>query len=149
MLHTFSLKQHVTKATRKGKNLIDHISSNIQNKLIKCDVIPTDEISDHDCPYTIFNIKKERFEPKYKYIRNEKNLDINSFVKDFVQLPLVYSFDDPEDQISVMNNLITNSINEHAPIRKVKFSRPPAPWMNEPEVIAAKKQPRTPAEKQK
>ena len=36
MLHTFSLQQHVTKPTRKGKTLIDHISSNISYKLIHC-----------------------------------------------------------------------------------------------------------------
>ena len=34
ILHTFSLQQHVTKTTRKGKTLIDHISSNISTKLI-------------------------------------------------------------------------------------------------------------------
>ena len=30
----FSLQDHVIKPTRKGKNLIDHISSNIPSKLI-------------------------------------------------------------------------------------------------------------------
>ena len=62
----FSLQDHVTKPTRKGKNLIYHISSNIPSKLIYGDLIYTDEISDHDCPYTIFNVKKERFEPCYR-----------------------------------------------------------------------------------
>ena len=53
ILHTFSFKQHVTKTTRKGKTLIDHISSNISTKLIHCNVISTDEISDYDEPYAI------------------------------------------------------------------------------------------------
>ena len=44
ILHTFSLQQHVTKPTRKGKTLIDHISSNVSTKLIHCNVISTDEI---------------------------------------------------------------------------------------------------------
>ena len=140
MLHTFSLYQHVTKATRKNKTLIDHICSNIHTKVIHCDVINTDEISDHDTPYTIFNMKKERFERRYKYVRNEKNLDLNKFVDDFNQLPtsLVYSFDDPDDQISTLNKLITDCITEHAPTKRVKFTRPPAPWMNDPEIISAK-----------
>ena len=51
MLHTFSLHQHITKATRKNKTLIDHISS---NKSIYTNVLMTDEISDHDAPYRIF-----------------------------------------------------------------------------------------------
>ena len=53
-----SLPQHVTKPTRKGKSLIEHICSNILSEVIHGDVIHTDEISEHDCPYTIFNIKK-------------------------------------------------------------------------------------------
>ena len=58
-LHMFSLQQHVNKPTGKGKALTDHICSNIPSKLIHGDVIYTDDISDHDCPYIIFNIKKD------------------------------------------------------------------------------------------
>ena len=50
LLHTFSLHQHITKATRKYKTLIDHISSNMNNKLLHTDVLMTDEFSDHDTP---------------------------------------------------------------------------------------------------
>ena len=80
ILHAFSLQQHVTKPTRKGKTLILHISSNISTKLIHCNVISTDEISDHDEPYAIFNIQKERFQKEYKYVRDEKNLDMNKYI---------------------------------------------------------------------
>ena len=137
ILHSFSLYQHVVKPTRKNKTLIDHISNNIKSKVIHRDVINTDEISDHDALYVIFNIKKERFEQRYKHVRNEKHLDMNKFISDFNQLPtsLIYSFD---DQISVLNQLITECISEHAPTKRAKFMRPPAPWMNDPEIIAAK-----------
>ena len=67
LLLTFSLHQHVTKATRKNKRLIDHIISNMNNKLLHTDVLMNDEISDHDTPYGIFNVKTERYEPRYKY----------------------------------------------------------------------------------
>ena len=60
LLHTFPLYQHITKATRKNKTLIDHISSNINNKFLHTDVLMTDELSDHDTHCGIFNIKKER-----------------------------------------------------------------------------------------
>ena len=59
MLHSFSLQQHVTEPTRKGKTIIDPISSNIFTKLIHCNVFSADEISDHDEPYAIFNINKK------------------------------------------------------------------------------------------
>ena len=140
ILHTFSLYQHISKPTRKRKTLIDHISSNIKSKEIHHDVINTDEISDHDTPYVILNIKKERFEKRYKYVRNEKNLNMNNYIADFKMLPtsLIYSFDDPDDQISTLNQLVTQCISEHAPTRRVQLTRPPAPWMNDPEIVKAK-----------
>ena len=72
VLQSFDLTQLVDKPTRLGKKLIDHIITNIPNKLISTDVLPTDEISDHDLPYAIMNIRKVKFEPRYKYLRNEK-----------------------------------------------------------------------------
>ena len=83
LLHTFSLQQHTTKATRKNKTLIDHIISNMNNKLLHTDVLMTDEISDHDTPFGILNIKEQRYEPRYKYIKNEKDLNMNDYVADF------------------------------------------------------------------
>ena len=136
ILHSFSLQQHITKPTRKSKTIIDHICSNIAKRVVHEDVVLTDEISDHDTPYVVFNIKKELFEPRYKFIRNEKNLDMNRYINDFQQLPLslVYSFDDPEDQINILNKLIADCINEHSPLRRVKLTRPIAPWMNDPKI---------------
>ena len=121
------MQQHGTKQTRKGKTLIDHICSNIPSKLIHCYVIYADEMSDHDCPYTIFNIKKESFEPRYNYIRIEKSLNMNNYISDFKKLPtnLVYVFDEPDDHLDVLNNLINQCISDPA-------SRPPAPWMKNP-----------------
>ena len=77
-------------------------------KLIHCNVISTDQISDHDEPYAIFNIKKESFQKRYKYIRDEKNLDMNKYILDFKQLStsLVYAVDKPDDEIPVLNKLV-------------------------------------------
>ena len=58
ILHSFNLHHHITKPTRKDKSLIDNICSNVPKKLIHNDVIYTDEISDHDTPFVILNIKK-------------------------------------------------------------------------------------------
>ena len=48
----------------------------MNNKLLHADVLMTYKISDHDT-CGIFNIKKERYEPRYKYVRNEKDLNMN------------------------------------------------------------------------
>ena len=63
LLYNFPLHQHIIKATRKNKTLTDHISSNMNNKLLCIDVLVTDEISDHDTAYGHFKIKKEPYEP--------------------------------------------------------------------------------------
>ena len=61
---------------------------------------------------------------------------MNSYTSDFYQLPphLVYSFDDPEDQVLILNKLVGYCINTHAPLRTVKLTRPEAPWMNDPKI---------------
>ena len=128
------------KPTRKGETLIDHISCNISTKLVHCNVISTDEISDHDEPYAIFNIKKERFQKRYKYVRDEKNVDMNKYILDFKQLTtsLVYAFDEPDDKISVLNKLVNQCVSEHASIKRTKFTHPSAPWLKDPEISKAK-----------
>ena len=64
---------------------------------------------------------------------------MNNYISDFKKLPtnLVYAFDKPGDQIDVLNNLINQCISDYAPTKKVKFTCPPAPWMEDPEIISA------------
>ena len=68
ILETFYLKQQIVKPTRMQKTLIDHIITNILEKLIHQNVVLADEIGDHDLPYVILNIRKQKFEKRYKYI---------------------------------------------------------------------------------
>ena len=88
------------------------------------DVLHTDEISDHDMPYAILNVKKERYEQRYKYIRSEKDIDINSYVSDFRELPLnlVYAFDEPDDQVKILNKLVLDCIEKHVPIKRARLT---------------------------
>ena len=113
----------------------------MNNKLLHTDVLITDEISDQDTRYGNFNIKKKRYEPRYKYVRNGEDLTMNDYVPDFKMLPtsIVFVFDDPNDQIVMCNKMITYCKTDHAPIKKVKFTPPPAPWMKNPEPVTAKK----------
>ena len=126
--------------TRKNKTLIDHISTNLPEKVTHQNVIKTDEVSDHDLCYIIVNIRKQRFEPRYKIIRDEKHFSMNDFVNDFSHLPLniVYAINDPNDQVSILQDLISECLSRHAPLKRIKFTRPPAPWMKEPSITNSK-----------
>ena len=50
ILEHHGIKQHNEKPTHKGSKLIDHIPSNL-DKIIDKNVLPCDEINNHDAPY--------------------------------------------------------------------------------------------------
>ena len=53
-----------------------------------------------------------------------------------ISFSTVYIFDEPEDQLFILNKLIIlYCIEEHAPLRRVKFTRTPAPWMKELDTV--------------
>ena len=89
----------------------------------------------------VLNIKKQKFQPRYKFVRDEKSFNLENYLKDFSQLPLstVYSFDDPDDQVETLNKLITDCLSRHAPIKRTKFTRPPAPWMKRLDIVNLQK----------
>ena len=137
----YGLTQHISYPTRHGRYLIDHISTNIPKKVICENVITWETITDHDAPLVILNIKKQKFQPRYKFIRDEKSFNLENYINDFRQLPLstVYSFEDPDDQVETLNKLITDCLSRHAPIKRLKFTRPPAPWMKTLDIINIQK----------
>lgn len=49
-------------------------------------------------------------------------------------LSVVYGLESIKDKVSVLNSLITECIDCHAPLRRVKVMRPPAPWMHSEEI---------------
>ena len=103
-LYMFGLEQIVTKptrVTRTSRTLIDHIITNYPMRISATDVIPTSIVSDHDAPFACINVRVNRYQPRYKYIRNMKTFDEQEFISDLDTLPLniVYSSDDPEEQL--------------------------------------------------
>ena len=117
--------------TNVSATLIDHIVSNYPNRITHTDVLPCALVSDHDEPYVCINVRTERFQPRFKYIRNEKTFDPVAFQNDFSTLPLslIYSYDDPNEQLDVLEKLFNECLERHAPMKRVKVTRPPAPWL--------------------
>ena len=37
--------------------------------------------------------------------------------------------EDPEDKLDIFNALVTECIDRHAPLKRIKCTRPPAPWL--------------------
>ena len=63
---------------------------------------------------------------------------MNQYVNDFSKLPLslVYGFEEPEDQISTLNKLFTDSLESHTPTSRAKLTRPVAPWKKDPTIVS-------------
>ena len=91
--------------------LIDNIISNTLNRVTYCNVLPCPTVSDHDAPYACINVRAHRFQPRFKLLRDEKQFDEKAFIDDIASLPfnIVYSIDDPYQQLYIFNLLIKDS----------------------------------------
>ena len=129
MLLSLNLHQHVGKPTRttnRSFTLIDHIISNIRERIAFMDVLLDPLLIYHDAVYACINIKVTRFQPRYKYIRDERQFDESIFIEDFSKLPfsIINAFPETEGKLDILNDLITGCIDRHAPLKRVKVTRP-------------------------
>ena len=64
---------------------------------IKNEILPCCEISDHDGPYIGVNARLERYQPWFKYVRDNSQPILEDFKEDFQKLPFstVYAKEDP------------------------------------------------------
>ena len=77
ILDMFELTQIVkrpTHVTRTSKTLIDHFITNHPQKVTNTSIIPCSIVSDHDAIYAYINIRLPRFQPRYKFIWDIRNL---------------------------------------------------------------------------
>ena len=134
MFELTQIVERPTRATRTSKTLIDHIITNHSQRVTNTGIIPCSIVSDHDVIYTCVNLRPPWFHPCYKFIRDFRNFNEDMFKEDFSTLPLsvIYYLDDPDEQLETLNTLISECLETHAPLRKVRATRPPAPCMKDP-----------------
>ena len=152
LFNNFTLVRHIQLPTKKVTKIKDHIIPNILNEVIYSNVLPYPSTSDHDVPYIIVKslrwytghhdhllIAYQRLKTKLdtNLLEIMKEFEIGKF-KDFRMIPLssVYCSDDPEDQSDILNKIILLCIEEHTTFKRVTFTRPPAPWMKNLDIVA-------------
>jgi hypothetical protein len=144
-LDVFGLHQILekpTRVTKSSKTLIDHLITNFPQRIADTGIIPCSIVSDHDGIYASINVRVPRFEARHKYIRDIKSLNESLFIEDFSTLPLsviAYS-DDPDEQLESLTSLFVECLERHAPLRRVRVTRPPAPWMKSPNIQTLQKE---------
>jgi len=139
ILNSLGLAQHIstpTRSTASCSTIIDHIISNKPKRITHSNVLPCPLVSDHDGPYVCINVRVTRFEPRHKFIRSLRNLDESALIDDLSHLDFsaIYETNDPDKQVEILNGLISICLEKHAPLRRVKITRPPAPWMQDEEI---------------
>lgn len=145
ILSSLNLHQYVhnpTRITDKTSTLIDHIISNFPERISHTYVLPCPLVSDHDAVYATINIKVTRFQTRHKFFRNLKSFDESSFIDGFKTLPFAASFgvSDPDEKLEMPSSLIKECIDRHAPLKVIKVTRPPAPWLKDPAIAELKEQ---------
>ena len=124
ILDAFGCHQHVTKPTRiirTSKTLIDHIVTNNRRCITATDVMSGWSISDHEGIFAWVNARVPRYQPRYKWIRLEKKMNMKEFLKDCANLPLsvVYGLDSPDDMVQGFNTLFSGCIDRHTLLKRI------------------------------
>ena len=112
ILQSYDLTQNTSKPTRKGKSVINHIITTCECKVKVNDIIPCDEIGDHNSPYTFLNTRISKFQRRFKYVGDLLNL--------VLPFNIVYTMDKVDDKVDLFNKLFTNCLEQHAPLSKKK-----------------------------
>ena len=61
-----------------------------------------------------------------------KSFTIFFHLEAFSPLAVIYYSDDPDEQLETLNTLVSECLERDGPLRKVRVTRPPAPWMKDP-----------------
>lgn len=61
-----------------------------------------------------------------------KSFTIFFHLEAFSPLAVIYYSDDPDEQLETLNTLVFECLERDGPLRKVRVTRPPAPWMKDP-----------------
>ena len=132
---SYNLTQLIDQPTRlKSGTSIDHIYVSTKDRIIET-CVPVCGLSDH-CPIFITWNKKGVKIPKgfHKIIncRNFSKFNEEDFLKELSQAPFnnVYQFNNPEEALTIWENIFLLVYNKHAPVqqKRVKHS-PKPPWI--------------------
>ncbi|XP_075982456.1 uncharacterized protein LOC142980762 [Anticarsia gemmatalis] len=105
---------------------------------------PAPGFSHHDLIYLSYTLKPPKSLPKVLYRRCFGRMDVVKLCKDAatVEWELLTSARTIDEKIEIFNTAVTRLYDVHAPIRRVRRKRPPAPWMTEGVRIAMRRRDR-------
>lgn len=136
-LNMYNLAQIITDPTRvtaTSSTLIDLIITSRQEFVSVPEVIRMDEdISDHRLVKCKVNIPRMKQSPKFRTLRDFKYFNYQNFLRDIAafQWETIYSFTNVNQMVDFVTSNLTTIFNIHAPMKTVKISKSPAPWITD------------------
>ena len=130
----YQLTQLIDEATRitpTTTSLIDHIVTNMPEKISDSGVIHTG-ISDHSLVFAIRKIYIVTKQENTLEIRNMKNFDEGKFIEELLKQhwEYVYFFaDDPNAMWEIWKNLFLEVLDKHAPLQQKKIRSKKVSWI--------------------
>lgn len=139
LLDTFNLKQFVNEPTHKHGHTLDLVITRSDENIIKDVYVSHMVISDH-FP-TCFKMYVEKPQPRKKVLssRNLKGINMEAFKNDILDSNLFDENTDLEAIICQYENILSSTLDLHAPIKqRTIVIRPKAPWHTD-EIVEQKK----------
>lgn len=111
---------------------LDIIATNCDEIIINTDKTSDHGFSAHDLLYACFDISVPRIKPQLISFRDFKSIQQDDFQRDADQVEWhsVFNCDSIDAKVELMNKLIIDLFDKHAPVRSVKIKHKYNPWMN-------------------
>ena len=138
-----------TRITETTKSLLDIILVSSEKNVKFWDVTTCPFDVDHEIIYMAYNFKKEKFNPKIITKRNMKNFSEEDFLNRLNLAPWgqIYATENPKilhenpedatpknvvnNQVTILENIFRTVVDEVAPFKTCRVTRPPSPWLTE------------------
>lgn len=132
----YNLKQLITDPTRVtdvSQTLLDVIVASSMSTAASGEVVRMDGISDHSLVNCKLRISKTRQTPFYKTYRDYSKFSYDSFREDMLKINwnTIYEFSNIDAMVEYLNANLLMLFDIHAPVKTVRISKPPAPWLTE------------------
>ena len=136
LFDVYDLKNIVTEPTcfRNVHNpsLLDPIITNTPQRLITHLNVNIAVSDCHNLVCGVTRVNAPKFVPRKIFYRSFKKFDNDKYINDLKLIPfnVCSVFDDPDDQMWCYNKLITQVIDNHAPLKQKTVKRHQVPYMN-------------------
>ncbi|RVE49233.1 hypothetical protein evm_006125 [Chilo suppressalis] len=107
----------------------DHIIVSSSDRVVKFGQISAPCFSRHDLIYIAYDVKPPKSKPKMVSIRNFARMDTERLERDasLIDWSPIREMPSANDMVTYFNTEVLKLFDKHAPIKKVKVRRPPAP----------------------